>query len=147
MNNKQTTKCTECFKEITTENYSGDNCNSCTGTTETKFSDFIKNSTEEEATEVFTDIMKGVSEDQKVILETTLEDRFDKEFLVNYSTSKGSFFHKKVTPFFLENKIVTPLSIKYFIKQELQQVRERCVEIIKNTMWKQDIIKAINQEL
>jgi len=77
MNNKQTTKCTECFKEITTENYSGDNCNSCTGTTETKFSDFIRNSTEEEATEVFTDIMKGVAEDQKVILKTTLEERFE----------------------------------------------------------------------
>jgi len=52
-------------------------CNSCngTGTTETKFSDFIRNSTEEEATEVFTDIMKGVAEDQKVILTRTMNNK------------------------------------------------------------------------
>ena len=81
MNNKQTNKCTECKgskKMYVNQFYEEENTIPCiyckgTGTTETKFSDFIRNSTEEEATGVFTDIMKGVAEDQKVILTRTMK--------------------------------------------------------------------------
>jgi len=148
MTNKQTTKCIECGGEgelecqgdshyidtMSSHDCFNETCEECdgTGTTETKFSDFIRNSTEEEATGVFTDIMKGVAEDQKVILKTTLEERFNEKFIefAPDGSNWGAGLRIRHTGTTQDREILD--DIKDFIKQELQQERERCVEIAKD---------------
>jgi len=146
MTNKQTTKCIECGGEgelecqgdshyidtMSSHDCFNETCEECdgTGTTETKFSDFIRNSTEEEATEVFTDIMKGVAEDQKVILKTTLEERFNEKFIefAPDGSNWGAGLRIRHTGTTQDREILD--DIKDFIKQELQQERERIVKKI-----------------
>jgi len=148
MTNKQTTKCIECGGEgelecqgdshyidtMSSHDCFNETCEECdgTGTTETKFSDFIRNSTEEEATEVFTDIMKGVAEDQKVILKKTLEERFE-EFW--YNSEKNDDYGVLAR---LKDGDDPDYLIKDFIKNEIalavQQERERITSKIENSI-------------